>query len=130
MGQMSMKTSILYNVGEVGPWGEGTLISSVFEELSFLCLGLGVCARMSPQMSALSKSQQPSQTPFPQSSNPSKATSRQTECRQISVTSGAILKMTFYLNMVCSLQCLGPGGAGALQPRILKCPTAFATWVD
>lgn len=113
----------------MGPWGEGPLVSSVLVELSFLCLGLGVCARMSPQLSTVSKSQQPSQTLSPQSSSPSKATSRQTECRQIRVTSGTLLKMTFYLNMLRSLQCLGPGGAGALQPRILKCPTAFVPWM-
>lgn len=94
-----------------GPRGEETLVSLVLTELSVFCLSWGMwedVPRMSwgmwedvPQMSILSKSKWP---PYTLSPHKPKATSRKTECRQISVTSGTILKVTFYLNMhtVCS----------------------------
>lgn len=76
-----------------------------------------------------SKSQQPPQSLPTLSPNPPKGMSKQTEHMQINVISDSGLKMTFYLNVLHSAQGLWPGGAAALQPRILKCFTASATRV-
>lgn len=76
-----------------------------------------------------SKSQQPPQSLSTLSPNPPKGMSKQTEHMQINVISDSGLKMTFYLNVLHSAQGLWPGGAAALQPRILKCFTASATRV-
>lgn len=72
-------------------------------------------------MPLLAKSQQPPPPLSILSPNPSREMSEQTEHVCIKVISDAVLKMTVNSNMSHSVQGLWPVGAGALQPRILKC---------
>lgn len=70
-------------------------------------------------MLLLAKSWQPPQSLSVLSPNSPKEMSEQTEHMCIKVISDAVSKRPF--NLSHSVQCLWPVGAGALQPRILKC---------
>ena len=100
-----------------------------FRRPLFPRLCLRACGRMSPRTPLLAKSQEPPQSLSILSPNPSKEMSEQTEHVCIKVISDAVLKRTFNSNMSQSVQGLWPVGAGALQPRILKCFRASAPGV-
>lgn len=125
MGQCLLMPGVRYEVGVAGgPTGRGdTRLLSSRRAVCPLPMSWGMWEDV-PQMSILSKSKRPPQTLSP---HKPKVTSRETEHKQISVTSGTVLKVTFNLNTQSAV--LAPGGAGALQPRNLKHFTASATRV-
>lgn len=125
MGQCLLMLGVRYEVGAAGgPTGRGdTRLLSSRRAVCPLPMSWGMWEDV-PQMSILSKSKRPPQTLSP---HKPKVTSRETEHKQISVTSGTVLKVTFNLNTQSAV--LAPGGAGALQPRNLKHSTASATRV-
>lgn len=125
MGQCLLMPGVRYEVGAAGgPTGRGdTRLLSSRRAVCPLPMSWGMWEDV-PQMSILSKSKRPPQTLSP---HKPKVTSRETEHKQISVTSGTVLKVTFNLNTQSAV--LAPGGASALQPRNLKHSTASATRV-
>lgn len=125
MGQCLLMPGVRYEVGAAGgPTGRGdTRLLSSRRAVCPLPMSWGMWEDV-PQKSILSKSKRPPQTLSP---HKPKVTSRETEHKQISVTSGTVLKVTFNLNTQSAV--LAPGGAGALRPRNLKHSTASVTRV-
>lgn len=125
MGQCLLMLGVRYEVGAAGgPTGRGdTRLLSSRRAVCPLPMSWGMWEDV-PQMSILSKSKRPPQTLSP---HKPKVMSRETEHKQISVTSGTVLKVTFNLNTQSAV--LAPGGTGSLQPRNLKHSTASATRV-
>lgn len=96
MGQCLLMLGVRYEVGAAGgPTGRGdTRLLSSRRAVCPLPMSWGMWEDV-PQMSILSKSKRPPQTLSP---HKPKVTSRETEHKQISVTSGTVLKVTFNLN--------------------------------